>query len=162
VWGLLAVCPLVAGCEKDGSAPEEVQPGRDLPEPRNKKVWLGKLDTASPQEWLAQHVAVRKREGVERDTAEIPALLAGASRLFGETPRMIVNRAVQLETMLAAHGIDENALDLIAGLSSTVEKRGEAEGFGARCQHYYILRVFQQNSREQAFTAMKRGEFKGR
>jgi hypothetical protein len=63
---------------------------------------------------------------------------------------------VQLEKMLGAHGIEENALHLIVDLSSTVTKRGDAEGFGARCQQYYHLRI-RQNSREQALAALKSG-----
>ena len=158
--GLLVAALLIGGCGREEAAQDETISGKKAAEPHPKKEWLGKLDTTTPGEWLAQHLAARGTGRSLRPASEIPVVLAGAGRVFGETPRMIVNRAVQLETMLSSQGADESALDLIADLSSTVATRGEAEGFGARCQQYYILRVLRRNTREQALMVLKRGEFR--
>ncbi|WP_141700643.1 hypothetical protein [Methyloceanibacter superfactus] len=67
---------------------------------------------------------------------------------------MIANRAVQLEGMLAAQGIDESAPELIETLSRAVARADRKEGFGSVCQHYFYLRQ-QGVGREAALQQLK-------
>lgn len=151
------ICLLAGGCANQEEASNEASSAKARPKPQKSSEWLGKRDKALPHEWLATHAAAQGTNKASHSAREILPVLANASRLFGETPRMIANRAVQLETMLSANGIGESALDLVVDMSSTVAARGDAEGFGARCQQYFNLRVAQKNSREEALTILKRG-----
>jgi hypothetical protein len=76
-----------------------------------------------------------------------------AAHRFGDPPRMIANRAVQLEAMLASAGISESAPELIVSLSEISEERPR-EGFGSLCQHYFNLRK-QGLDREAALAQLK-------
>jgi hypothetical protein len=68
------------------------------------------------------------------------ALLMTAQERFGDTTRMIANRAVQLEGTLKTKGIDEKAPEIIASFSHAAEQARPLDGFGAMCQNYFILR----------------------
>ena len=89
--------------------------------------------------WLASRQA-KCRSRRERSVGlAIGASLSAAADRFRDPPRMIANRAVQLEEMLASEGITETAPELIDALSSAAGSTAR-EGFGAICQHYFILR----------------------
>lgn len=71
-------------------------------------------------------------------------MLEEAARQFRESPRMIANRAVQLEEMLSETGVTEPlelATELIEKLSFLTTNEPQAESFGALCQHYFNLRL---------------------
>ncbi len=148
----------LAGC------PGESEPESREPETRERvetpasrgiaaRQWLEPADTADPALWLAA-----REEG--RDLApDAPAVTAWRARLaeadarFGETGRMIANRAAQLETMLAEIGVRESAREILETFTPFAEK-GSRRGFSDLCQHYYNLRT-QGFARPEAVAALK-------
>lgn len=125
-------------------------PGESEPETRERvaapeasaiarKTWLQPTDDTDPEVWLAS------RDAGADVAANAPAakawhdVLDAADDRFGETGRMIANRAVQLETMLSEIGIRETAREIIADFS-TLAGKGSRAGFSDLCQHYYNLR----------------------
>ena len=83
-----------------------------------------------------------------------------AAKHFHDPPRMIANRAVQLEEMLAANGIEEGAPELIQILSSATADTNLKQGFGSVCQHYFNLRQ-QGIDREGALEQLKQTSLLG-
>ena len=100
--------------------------------------WLDAHSSVTPEQWLASRVAQKDLAETDPKVEAMRAELQTAAKRFGDEPRMIANRAVQLEEMLAARGIDEGAPELIALLSSSAAE--PKEGFGSVCQHYFNLR----------------------
>ncbi len=145
---------LAGGCSND--PPPEPSPETNTQiTVEGPKLWLGKRNDVTPEQWLLNH---RTASGAAKaPAAEIRRTLASAARNFKDSPRMIANRAIQLEAMLAQHGIEENALDLLSDLSFTATPEKNAEGFGARCQHYYLLRI-KYPSKQEALSALKRSD----
>lgn len=140
---LLGLLPLLGlGCE-DASSPEAATTAatqkEDTPAlPRIK--WLDAHANVTPQQWLASRAAHADLSESDPKVEEMRSELNTAAKHFGDPPRMIANRAVQLEGMLAAKGIEESAPDLIKLLSSATSATGPKQGFGAVCQHYFNLR----------------------
>lgn len=93
-----------------------------------------------PHVWLVSRMNKADADPNDPTLDQVAAMLEAASRQFLETPRMIANRAVQLEEMLAESGLAEPATSLIKALLHVVEGEPRAESFGALCQHYYNLR----------------------
>jgi hypothetical protein len=135
-------CLLVTACD------EAIEPQAATPVTSNmsesraiaRRNWLAQHDRTAPDRWLASRAA-----GVDVDTddpsvASMHALLMAAQERFGDTTRMIANRAVQLEGTLKAKGIDEKAPDIIASFSRVAGSARPLDGFGAMCQNYFILR----------------------
>ncbi|PRD41306.1 hypothetical protein C5748_22530 [Phyllobacterium phragmitis] len=105
-----------------------------------EKRWLEISEPTAPEHWLASREA---GADVALSAPEVEAfrnLLARADRRYTETPRMIANRAVQIEEMLADRGIDENARLVIEGLTE-VGADDEGRGFGETAQHYFNARA---------------------
>jgi hypothetical protein len=102
--------------------------------------WLEARGDVTPERWLASRAAQIDLDGNNPSVTALRADLNAAAARFGDPPRMIANRAVQLEEMLAAQGIDEHAPDIISLLLSTASAGAPKEGFGALCQHYFNLR----------------------
>lgn len=142
----------ITGCSDETASPSLQAPAQ------NKSVnpirWLDRHAALSPEDWLVSRTRKNVNRGVPT-ASKIRRELDRAARYFGDSPRMIANRAVQLETMLAAQGINEDALDLIVDLSNLVLLEMKAEGFGARCQHYFTIRI-QHKNKEEALVALKR------
>ncbi len=153
---LLVVLMAASGCsdEQPQGETEEEGAAAAADAPLTEKRWLQVTGTASPELWLASRGA-REQSSNESALADLRESLAAASRRFGESPRMIANRAVQLETMLAKAGAPEAAPSLIAALLSVVGESGQTEGFGAISQHYYNLRAASVD-RESALADLKR------
>lgn len=104
------------------------------------KTWLQPTDDTAPELWLASRKAGVDVAATDPATTAWRGVLDGADERFGETSRMIANRAVQLETMLSEIGIRESAREIIADFS-TLAAKGSRAGFSDLCQHYYNLRV---------------------
>lgn len=102
--------------------------------------WLTEKDDVKPEVWLIEHEA-NSGDGKTsaQNSGEIRRVLIEASEKFHDTPRMIANRAVQLEDMLKDEGGDETAINLITMLNSAVGPN-RIESFGAAGQQYYNLR----------------------
>lgn len=102
--------------------------------------WLMPQDDVQPEDWLIAHEA---KHGFAmssiRDPREVRRALNEASEKFHDSPRMIANRAVQLEGMLKEEGGDETAIVLISGLNGAVSAN-RIESFGAAGQQYYNMR----------------------
>lgn len=125
-------------------------PGESEPEPRERvatpasnavaaRKWLEPADKIAPAQWLAS------REAGSDVAPGAPTVAAWQKRLdeadarFGETDRMIANRAAQLETMLGEIGVRESASQIIEEFMPFAQK-GSRRGFSDLCQHYYNLR----------------------
>ncbi|MGA0561473.1 hypothetical protein ACO2RV_03405 [Ancylobacter sp. VNQ12] len=145
---------VLAGCPSEGP-----------PEPRERvasparndlagKSWLQPTDSDDPAVWLASRDAGRDVAPNEPAVAGWHAILADADERFGETDRMIANRAVQLEAMLREIKVKQSAREIVADFASLATK-GSRSGFSDLCQHYYNLRV-QGRTREAALTTLRR------
>ncbi len=125
-------------------------PGESEPETRERvtapegsavagKTWLQPTDDTAPEVWLASRDAGTDVAPGAPAAKAWHGVLDEADDRFGETGRMIANRAVQLETMLSEIGIRETAREIIADFS-TLAGKGARAGFSDLCQHYYNLR----------------------
>lgn len=135
-----AVALPLAGC--GGEEEREREPGaiaarsdRAAPE----TAWLSPTDRTEPAVWLARHAA----GGQPVDAAALGALrasLAEARGRFVEDPRMVANRTMQLEAMLAEIRIAEGPAALIADLAGVAAASGRRQLYGEMCQHYVTVR----------------------
>jgi hypothetical protein len=116
------------------------------------KTWLETQDQTPPEQWLASREASRDISGSAPLVASFADLLASAHRRYNETPRMIANRAVQIEQMLHARGIEESARLVIEGLVM-IGSDDRRRGFGEAGQHYFNIRVTG-TGREQALQVL--------
>ncbi|SFV34031.1 hypothetical protein [Hyphomicrobium facile] len=101
--------------------------------------WLARQDEIQPVDWL---IARQGKSGAKLASEEAHRLrnsLAEASKRFKDSPRMIANRAVQLEQMIKEQGGDETAVMLIAELTRAIAP-GHIESFGAAAHQYYNMR----------------------
>ncbi|MFA5956361.1 hypothetical protein [Hyphomicrobium sp.] len=101
--------------------------------------WLTPQDDVRPEVWLIEHETTAGSKPSTGDAGEVHRSLVAASEKFHDTPRMIANRAVQLERMLKEEGGDETAIVLISRLNGAVAP-GRIESFGAAGQQYYNMR----------------------
>ncbi len=139
IVGLLAVAALAGACSENPPPAESAYVATREPEQAPASSdWLAVSDRTPPERWLIAH----RLDGDHRDDpdeAGISQLLARAAQRFQENPRMIANRAVQLQSMLADAGMAEDAVELIRRFL-TLPERPELRGFSANCQHYFNLR----------------------
>jgi hypothetical protein len=122
-----------------------------------EKRWLDANDTMPPELWLASREAKSDLPTSAPQVKAFRDLIARAGRRYVESPRMIANRAVQLEEMLAARGIEENARLAIEGLIDIREDNGDRRSFGEAVQHYFNVRTAAVN-REQALRSLRESE----
>lgn len=139
------------------SQPAQVPETAETPLKQLKRPveWLEVHAQTSPADWL---LARASRSGTNADDAlraSTQKELETAAIRSGDTPRMVANRAVQLEAMLRAAGYDEPALTLIGDLADTVGEAGQAGGFGAICQYYFTLRT-SGSTRDQALDELRK------
>jgi hypothetical protein len=131
---------LVAGLNGCG----EEQPPQHRAEQRSglakvgEAKWLSEQDDVKPEDWLIEH-ETKIGSGTAADTVDVRRSLIAASEKFHDSPRMIANRAVQLEDMLKSEGGDETAIVLISKLTGIIGSN-RIESFGAAGQQYYNLR----------------------
>jgi len=116
--------------------------------------WLRVTDGVSPDQWLASRRLQRNIDFYDPEVREMRALLNTAASRYRDHPRMIANRAVQLEGMLAEKNITERAPELIATLSEVPGESRHVESFAAMTQQYYNLRM-EGLDRAQALQALK-------
>ena len=103
--------------------------------------WLGLTEDMLPEDWLVRRRLAATAEIDPQEVEAVRTLLAKASGQFGDKPRMIANRAAQLEAMLADKGQREDALVLIETLMRAVPASSRPTGgFGQICQYYFNLR----------------------
>ena len=101
--------------------------------------WLARQDEIAPGDWL---IARQEKSGAKLAPEKADRLrhsLTEASKRFKDSPRMIANRAVQLEEMLKEQGGDETAVVLIGELTRVIAP-GHMESFGAAAHQYYNMR----------------------
>lgn len=160
--GLLLVALLSAAvacdAQSDGNSPadEATAPVEALPAGSMvNKSWLNASDRTPPEQWLASRAAHADLAVSAPSVAAFHMLLARADRAYVETPRMIANRVVQLQEMLAGRGMTEAADTLIEGFLSLGTDGGRRR-FGEDCQHYFNLRSANRDHR--AALAALRGE----
>lgn len=134
---LLAVAP---GCDNTEKTDSQEKFSVVEAEPLHRKSWLESQDTTAPELWLASRAEHTDVSESQPAVIDIRQRLATAHERFGETSRMIANRAVQLEGMLLAEGISESALELLNSLTAVSGGIGTNGGFGAVCQQYFNLR----------------------
>lgn len=99
--------------------------------------WLEAHHETDPADWLIiRSQAALAGEVTSHDHRQ--NLLKRASEHFRESPRMIANRAVQLEDMLLEIGIKESAVSLIDHFTH-LPTVGTPHNFSAYCQYYFDI-----------------------
>lgn len=137
---VLAVLCL-AGCDEDSETAKLTPVPQDEGDAIYTQItWLDAGSPITPAQWLASRAAKAELPQNDPRVAAARKELGLAAHRFGDEPRMIANRAVQVENMLAEQGIHENASDIIAALVPIADKPGALQGFGTLCQQYFILR----------------------
>lgn len=135
------LCCSIAACYDDPSIavpePESVARAEKAPHERG---WLRRDDEMAPHVWLASRAAGTQLTEDDERTRTMGRLLAEARLRFAESPRMIANRAVQLEKMLLEVNIHESFEELIKTFNETVKDSRHKHSFGTIVQHYYNLR----------------------
>lgn len=156
----VVVCFLLSlsGCDeqappKEAEAPAPSAQGQQ-PFAALGRAWLDVNDKISPAVWLASREAGRDVVANDPAVASFRGLLSQADERFTEGPRMIANRAVQVQSMLEERGVKETPRQVIEGLVS-IGAVGERAGFGETCQHYVNARS-SAASREEALLALSR------
>lgn len=118
------------------------------------RSWIDVKDDISPAVWLASREVGRDVAPNDPAAGSFRALLQEADMRFSEGTRMIANRAVQVQAMLAERGVRESPREVIEGLVS-VGQIGERAGFGETCQHYVNART-SSGSRVAALDALRK------
>ncbi|MGA0530965.1 hypothetical protein [Hansschlegelia sp. KR7-227] len=116
--------------------------------------WIDVNDKIAPAVWLASREADRDVAPDDPSVAALRGLLGEADLRFTEDPRMIANRAVQVQAMLAERGVKESPRQVIEGLVS-IAAPDERAGFGETCQHYVNARTAGR-TRAEALEALRR------
>lgn len=142
IYTILALSVLVgcglSGCN-EGNLPERHAEQRSGLIEAGQKKWLTTQDDVRPEVWLLAHEARYGSKPAIDDAGKVRRSLDEASHKFNDTPRMIANRAVQLEEMLKSEGGNETAIVLISRLNDAIAP-GRIESFGAAGQQYYNMR----------------------
>lgn len=136
--GVAAV--LLASCDEEQEDVREPTPVAAAAPDAGRASWLDLTDETRPEVWLASRETGASQPPGGDAAAGYLRLLQDAARRFNETPRMIANRTVQLETMLAEHGIDENARTILSGFLSSAAAGAVQRDYGSLCHHYFNLR----------------------
>ena len=136
---LLAVAVLAVGCRDDEPPVESAYVSPAATEAAQATGdWLAVSDKTPPARWLMEHRLDGHHANNNQETL-IAQLLTDASRRFQEHPRMIANRALQLQSMLADADMAEDAIGFIRGFLDLSDRPG-LRGFSANCQHCFNLR----------------------
>lgn len=155
--GMMIVALALAACSD-----EPQQRAADVHEVANEEptvYQISRLDRGEhvkPEIWLASRAAGHDLPETAPEVEATRTLLEAAGKRFREYPRMIANRAVQLEDMLHSKGLGEPALQLITDLAEVPGDVRYVESFGSLSQQYYNLRL-QGLDRQEALDLLKRG-----
>jgi hypothetical protein len=161
-WRLLrlsaVLCVVVAAtaCSEESEERTTAGTAPQAPVAIYELTHLGVTDHIPPEQWLASRQAGRDLPEDDPSVAAFKRALETAGRRFRDYPRMIANRAVQLEEMLQEKNLAEPAPQLIARLSEVPGETRSVESFGALCQHYYNLRM-QGLDQHEALEILKHG-----
>lgn len=136
-----AVLLLVAACSDESSNEAPPAAATQSPVKIHALEWLKRTDAVAPEQWLASREAGRDLDAYDPAVASMHTALEVAATRFRDYPRMIANRAVQLQTMLMKKGIDEHAPSIIATLSEVPGNARYMESFSSLTQQYYNLRL---------------------
>jgi len=142
---------VLAGCS-DEPAPQSKSTVKASPLQRQ---WLEINSSIRPAHWVLDWKQPGERSATDPDMQRVQGNLTAAHTIYRESERMIANRAVQLEQMLAKLNVEESAANILEDISSIAGEIGQTEGFGAVSQHYYILRS-NQYDRTAALELLKR------
>ena len=125
------------------SAPSEEtqQSSPETQHAAHRLEWLRLTDGVAPEQWLASREARRDLDLYDSAVVDMRRILDVAGQRFRDQPRMIANRAVQLETMLKEKHIAERAPLLIVTLSQVPGQQRYVDSFAALTQQYYNLRM---------------------
>lgn len=129
----------LAGCPGESEPEKRERVAAPAADGVARKTWLQPNDDTVPEVWLASRDAGADLAPNAPAVREWREVLDDADTRFGESDRMIANRAVQLETMLAEIRITQTAREIITDFS-TLAGKGTRSGFSDLCQHYYNLR----------------------
>jgi hypothetical protein len=134
---LLAVCILVlAGC---GDSAVETSGEPEPPQTESPSAqWLNLLSHEDAAEWLVERQ--KYASPADRDVDKVRAILNAAGRRFEESPRMIANRALQLQHMLNEIGDQTSAVALTRDLHNVLGGTAASPGFGNLGAYYVNLR----------------------
>lgn len=154
IFATAAAALALAGCPDEGERETHERVAANQVGELWRKAWLDPTDPSTPDRWLASRDAGRDLAPADPAVAAWGQVLDEAKMRFDESGRMIANRAVQLEGMLAEIGVRETAENLVRAFTPLAEK-GSRRGFGDLCQHYYNLRV-QGEARDGALTALRK------
>jgi hypothetical protein len=145
---------LASGCGDDEQSPQEHAPqeqsggsivqvptAQQAIRPVHEVEWLTPLDRTPPELWLASREAGADLAEEDTRVVELRALLTKASGRFPDRPRIIANRAVQLNAMLKEKNIEQSPAKLIELLAEIPGERQSIETFSNLCQHYFNLRL---------------------
>jgi hypothetical protein len=132
----------LTGCSDE--APTEREPAAaadSQPLKLYQAKWLKVTDANPPEQWLASREAKRDLPLDEPAVLDMARVLSVATMRFRDHPRMIANRAVQLEEMLGEKNIRESAPKLIVTISQVPGPSRSVESFAALTQQYFNLRA---------------------
>lgn len=146
----------LAGCDEPAppADPQATSAPKSEPFATAGRNWIDVKDQISPATWLASREAGHDLEPNDPAVVSMRGLLHEADVRFSEGQRMIANRAVQVQAMLAERGVKETPREVIEGLVS-IGQIGERAGFGETCQHYVNARAAN-GSRMAALEALRR------
>lgn len=126
----------------DPAPPEPEAPAPQATKPAIREMkWIRVTDGIAPELWLASREAGNDLEPDDPAVGNMARILEVAAFRFRDHMRMIANRAVQLEAMLAEKGIAERAPRLIVILSQVPGPQRSVESFASLTQQYYNLRL---------------------
>lgn len=138
-WFIGAFALLFAGCG-DEHVPDQHAQQRSGIIASAQPNWLDATSDIEPAVWLiAREKDAGGNNGADDEVALRRSLVAIAA-LYKDDPRMIANRAVQIEIMLDPSDGRESAIWLINNLGKVITEPGRIEGFGALGQQYYNMR----------------------
>ncbi|MED5509955.1 MAG: hypothetical protein VX841_06630 [Pseudomonadota bacterium] len=136
---LLIMTLLMSACSEEGFDLSSDSSTRTPSNNEEIPQWLEAHHEIDPADWLIiRSQAALAGEVTSHDHRQ--NLLKRASEHFRESPRMIANRAVQLEDMLLEIGIEESAVSLIDHFTH-LPTVGTPHNFSAYCQYYFNIRA---------------------
>jgi len=154
---LIALGVTLSGCGEEPAQEVATPPApvNSAPPASHQLDWLRQTDPIAPEQWLASRQVRRDLDLYDPEVGTMRQTLEVAAMRFRDHPRMIANRAVQLEEMLKEKHIDESAPAIIATLSEVPGSKRYLESFASLTQQYYNLRM-DGLDREQAIEALKK------
>ncbi len=157
LWISILACLALVACKDEASPSAQPQSSHQRTDAGDasalyKKTWLSVGDEAAPEVWLAAK-AEQNDHPRQETVAHFRDLLHNLDTKFHDGPRMIANRSVQLETMLAEQKIDQPFMQLLEGFGKLSEGEIKHGVYGELCAQYFTLRKSGRDH-EQAMAAL--------